>query len=526
MLWQQYEIKNIVYHVVNYTATNTEDSFIHEKVVSDDIFCILYTSGSTGVPKGVKLSHGNVLNHLTWYWNNYPYDKGEVLCSKTTVLFIDHYTETLTAVLKHQSILFLQREEVQNYPEFMNYLQNYRITRLIVVPTLLKVILMINKDSNQSKLCLRQVICSGEILSQGLAREFRTRFPYTDLFNTYGSTEDTGVISVARNSTDYLQDSDSLIGLPIVNTILYIVDKNGMLVNKADESGELWVAGKSVSKQYIDSNNNDSFIKNPFSEEEHSNVFFKSGDYVRLCREGLLFLGRIDNFVKIRGHKVSLMEVENLIRILIPEAQVLVESMDTVRSNIRKLYALITILDIPENELIMLLKKKIPDYMIPIFIVVNEIPVLLATGKVDRIKVQELISSFQNHCNYSTEELEPLSKEDQLRIVTSKVLHIHTTLVNFDKGFFEQGGDSFSVINFMNELNVLGFNITFKNILTAQTLIELIDETTKVNRQLNISEEMIGRFLTSQEKVIDIVSFTDLSEEEVVYSANKLITIS
>ena len=175
--WDDYQISTVntitVQRLLNMSpeAPKTQYSTLCE-VQGTDIFCILATSGSTGKAKCVKLSHRNILNRLSWYWHEFPFGSNEMCCSKTTFIFVDFLTETLSAVLLYQDCLFLQRDDIINIPKLIHDLKAYSVTRLVVVPSLLKsMIIEISKTSNYL-LKLRYVISSGDLLPKNLITAF------------------------------------------------------------------------------------------------------------------------------------------------------------------------------------------------------------------------------------------------------------------------------------------------------------------------------------------------------------------
>lgn len=160
-----------------------------------DLGLVLYTSGSTGIPKGVRLPHRIIQNRLQWQWKKFPYSKTENFgVFKTALTFVDSVTEIWGPLLNGMSLLVVTKEVTKNPSRLVDILEEFKIERLVLVPTLLRSLLMfLPLQENAEKLLynLKIWVCSGEPLSLQLAKEF---FDYFEegrhvLCNFYGSTE-------------------------------------------------------------------------------------------------------------------------------------------------------------------------------------------------------------------------------------------------------------------------------------------------------------------------------------------------
>lgn len=162
---------------------------------------VLYTSGSTGTPKGVRLEHKTILHRLRWQWRKFPYDEGEVACFKTSLTFVDSIAEIWGPLLAGKPLQIVPKEVVQDTERFISLLDECKITRLVLVPSLLKAILEILKSKGMKDTVLDQLkmwICSGEVLSSRLLLDFFQVFPSDKtMCNFYGSTEVMGDVTYA-----------------------------------------------------------------------------------------------------------------------------------------------------------------------------------------------------------------------------------------------------------------------------------------------------------------------------------------
>jgi non-ribosomal peptide synthetase component F len=201
--------------------------------------CITYTSGSTGKPKGVKITHEGIVNRLFWMWNAYPFEENERCAIKTSISFVDHMWELFGPLTKGITSVLFTREEVINLDILAKKLQDEKITRWVIVPSLLRALLDKLKSEGLTLPDLRYWTSSGETLSLDLMEEFYRVFPSSShkLLNIYGSSEVTADVTcydasevfnagnVAETSWYKKGSGSAPIGKPIANNQVYIVDK-------------------------------------------------------------------------------------------------------------------------------------------------------------------------------------------------------------------------------------------------------------------------------------------------------------
>lgn len=171
-----------------------------------DLAAVLYTSGSTGIPKGVRLDHKTILRRLYWQWIRFPYEPQEVGCFKTALTFVDSIPEIWGPILSGKPLQIVPKEVLQDTEKFIEVLEGAKVTRLVLVPSLLKAILTIFNQCKRRNNCtpslltyLKMWVCSGEVLSSELLLDFYRVFPKgTRICNFYGSTEVIGDVTYAE----------------------------------------------------------------------------------------------------------------------------------------------------------------------------------------------------------------------------------------------------------------------------------------------------------------------------------------
>jgi amino acid adenylation domain-containing protein len=280
------------------------------QTTAENLAYLIYTSGSTGQPKGVQGLHRGMINRFVWMWETFPFEPGEICCQKTSVSFVDSIWEMFGPLLKGVPIVIVPEPDAQNPKLLIETLAQSNVTRLILVPSLLRAILDSHVTLSEKLHSLKICISSGEALAIELVKLFASKLPNARLINLYGSSEVSADVSFWES--DHIGEIlDRVpIGRPISNTNLYVLDGHRRVV-PVGIWGELYVGGVSLARGYLnrDTLTSERFIPD-FITGTPGAMLFKTGDLVRYRPDGNLeYLQRIDHLVKIRGYRIELGEI-------------------------------------------------------------------------------------------------------------------------------------------------------------------------------------------------------------------------
>jgi len=435
---------------------------------------VLYTSGSSGGPKGVEGTHRGAINRFWWMWERYPFQGGEVCCQKTNLGFVDSVWEIFGPLLAGIPSVILRADVVRDPEELLQSLAGEGVTRIVLVPSLLRALLDHAPQLRERVPRLKLWSCSGEVLSSELVRRFRQGFPEATLLNIYGASE------VAADVTWHEVGEEDVgatvpIGKPISNTQVYVLDENRNPV-PVGVRGEIYVGGDGLALGYWNRAEltAERFVENPIAPEE-SKRLYRTGDLGRWRRDGEIeYLGRVDGEVKLRGMRIDLGEIESVLVSPVGVEEAVVELSGEGAEQRLVAYVVAGEEGTPSaRELRRYLRSKLPEHMVPAsYVRVEEMP-LLPSGKVNRralAGVGGVVLSEQGMVAARTEV------EQKLAEMWGEVLKVGE--VGVDQNFFELGGHSLLVLQVMvrirREFNVeLGVRTMFEEPTIAELAIEV-----------------------------------------------------
>jgi len=447
-------------------------------LMPDHLAYMIYTSGSTGMPKGVMVSHHNLVSSTSARKLAYGGFGRFLLLSPIS---FDSSIAGVFGTLINAGTLFIAGHDILRDPARLNdYIQRSRVESLLCVPSLYQQILEDSVASEHEKQ-LSCVIVAGEVCPPNLVTKSLQDIPEAALFNEYGPTEGTVWASMHR-CVDQSAQRSVPIGRPIANARIYIVDGQGEPV-PVGVRGELYIGGAGVARGYLNRAEltAERFVGDPFSAEPGARMY-KTGDLGRWLPDGTIeFLGRNDDQVKIRGFRIELGEIEAKLasHAGVREAVVIAREDTPGEKRLVAYYSAATTERVLEGEsgepvgvvvgaeqLRAYLAAKLPEYMVPAAYVKLERMPLTPNGKLDRKALP--LPEFLARRNHSIRTLE----EEMLRSLFAEVLGV--AQVELDDNFFELGGHSLLVAQLGRRIRaVLGVETSIRTFLEAPTVASL-----------------------------------------------------
>lgn len=403
--------------------------------------------------------------------NVIKYSQNNNFLSISTISFDMFIVETLIPFALGLTVV-LANDEEQKIPQLMaKLIKKHKVKNMVITPSRMKLLLE-TSDYKENLKTLRKILLGGEVVTEELYNMISNSLK-ADIYNGYGPTETTAC-STIKHITNH---NNINIGRPIANTEIYIVNNNNKMC-PIGIAGELCIGGKGVGRGYL---NNEELTEKQFVKLEFSNgKVYKTGDIARFTTSGdIEYIGRNDFQVKIRGLRIELGEIQKQI-LNIPDIQ---EAVVTV-FNKNKLCAFVkSDKEIIKNRIREQLEKVLPLYMVPNVIVqVDKIP-LTVSGKVDNIKLLDLIKEIE------TNQVEYVAPENDLQKtfceIWSKLLN---TKIGIDDNFFHLGADSLMAIAFKTQLLELDVDIPYQNIFTYPT-VRLLSESYRLSKSEKESQK-------------------------------------
>lgn len=401
----------------------------------DHLAYVIYTSGSTGQPKGVLVEHrglANLAHAQQQIFDLKPIDRVLQFAS----LSFDASIFEIVMALTTGATLHVVPESARLGNSLIEYLEQSAITHATLPPAVLKTLPAAELPTLQTLIVAGEA-CTTEMVQQwGMHRRF---------FNAYGLTETTVWSTVAELK---MSDRPTLIGHPIANTQLYVLDTNLQPV-PIGIPGELYISGAGVTRGYL---NRPALTKERFIHYKmgsDSVRLYRTGDWVRYQPNGELeFLGRVDRQVKIRGYRIELEEVEHGLCQHPDICQAVVVPQETT-GHARLIAYVVPQPNAPVSspELRNFLKQKLPAYLIPAEIIVRSSLPLTVSGKIDRNALSETVSHAQSYTFVTART----PTEATLATLWQSILNLEQ--VSVQDNFFELGGDSLLAAKLVDQIN-------------------------------------------------------------------------
>lgn len=369
------------------TINNLMIECIQNRIIDTDVLYILFTSGSTGDPKGVIISHRNVITYMEWSGKVFGFDSNTIFGSQTPFYFSMSVLDIFQTIRTGAEFVIIPKKLFSLPGDLISYIDETQINTIYWVPSALCQLANINALDNPKLKCVKMILFAGEVMPAKQLNMWRRALPDAFYANLFGPTEVTDICTYYILDREIADDESIPIGKTCDNMDVFIVDENGKEVTGTQE-GEMLVRGASVAYGYYKNpeKTKEAFIQNPLQDFYEEKVY-RTGDLVHYNENGeIIYVSRKDFQIKHMGYRIELGEIE------------------TAASAIAQIDRVCCIYDMANSELVLFytgaidakdikknIKKKVPRYMIPTrYVTMEEMPLNL-NGKIDRGELKKLL---------------------------------------------------------------------------------------------------------------------------------------
>lgn len=464
-------------------AGQTEAPVLDRPITPGDGAAVIFTSGTTGRPKAVQLSHSALVNRLIWGRDELALHSESVALFKSGLGFVDATTELLGPLISGASVVIASEEEARDPASLVALIAESQITHLLTVPSLANAICNI-PEVFKFLGSLKSWVCSGEVLTTNTVSAIKQVAPDVVVRNFYGSTEITGDATISIMGSD-----DAVtIGTPVANIRVRVLDR-WLRPLPAGVKGELYVGGEQLADGYLAQSDltAERFVADPHSKS--GGRLYRTGDFVSWSRDGRLkYHGRTDDQVKIRGFRIELNEIRTVLEQHPEINSAVVVAAEHIAGDKYLAAYIMTSSAVPVDESLVhsfreYVAKLLPEYMVPVvYIRVDEFPTT-HNGKID---LHSLPAPNRSKSSGAVLAPDTVTERSVARIF-HEVLHLaEDTQLSKDDDFFHLGGHSLMATRVVAKLNSLtGSALTLRDIFDGPTIAGIahsIDKETKAAR--------------------------------------------
>ena len=362
-----------------------------EKIIDTDLLYVLFTSGSTGVPKGVTITHRSVIDYILWAKETFDFDENVVFGNQAPFYFDNSVLDIYTVMLCGATLHIIPKKMFSFPVTLIKFLIEKKVNTIFWVPTVLSRIANLNVLGRCEIPQLERVLFAGEVMPTRDLNIWKKNIPGAVYANLYGPTEITVDCTCYIVNREFDDNEPLPIGKRCGNTDVFLLDESLYPVKDGD-IGEIVVRGTSLSLGYYNDTEitNKSFIQNPLNNKYHELVY-RTGDLAHVNEYNeLIFDGRRDFQIKHGGHRIELGEIENTVSAIASimfNACVYDKELDRI--------VLFYQGNIAEKDIRIRLKNILPSYMLPYQIVKMEKMPLNGNDKIDRSVLENYLNNFK-----------------------------------------------------------------------------------------------------------------------------------
>ncbi|MEN3287629.1 MAG: hypothetical protein V7634_1929, partial [Bradyrhizobium sp.] len=453
-----------------------------------DLACVIYTSGTSGTPKGAMIEQRGMCNHLLSKIADLDLSAADVVAQTSPQSFVISVWQFLAAPIVGARVHVCADETVRDPALLVDEIARESITVLQIVPSLLREVLRRVPDEPLfgALARLRALISTGESLAPDLCRDWFRHFPSVPIINAYGATETSDDVATYRIEAPPAATATVPIGRAIANTRLYVLDAQ-LQPMPIGVAGELYVGGVGVGRGYLNDpeQSRRKFLRDPFSAQRGARLY-QTGDLARWRADLTLeCLGRIDHQVKIRGCRVELEEIEHVLAEH-PKVQCAAVVTRDVSGEVHLVGCVVALagMEPKASELNDFLRTRFPAHMIPAgYVVLDRLP-STPHGKLDR---SALLAASANATRIDDKLVTPRSSTEQkLAAIWTEMLGVDQ--IGVSSNFFDLGGHSLLAGRVLARVaSVFGVSLPIRTLFdasTIQALGQLIDKARKTQARM------------------------------------------
>lgn len=360
---------------------------VTEQIIDTDLLYVLFTSGSTGIPKGVSICHRSVIDYIDWVTGTFEVTEDDTFGNQAPFYFDNSILDIYSCLKTGATLNIIPKKLFFQPVPLLEYIRDNGINTIFWVPSALIVISKLKAFRNVDLTGkLKRVLFCGEVMPNKQLNIWRKYLPDLTYANLYGPTEITDACTYYIVDREFADDEPLPIGIPMKNTDIIVLNDEDRQVS-GDEVGELCVRGTSLAMGYYNNpeKTQAAFVQNPLNTAVPE-IIYRTGDLVRYNEYGeIIYLSRKDFQIKHLGHRIELGEIETAVSSF-EEVTLCCCLYDEKHQKI----VLFVDVDLDRDNVRNRLLSMIPEYMIPGKIIyMNDMPIN-ANGKIDRVKLKEL----------------------------------------------------------------------------------------------------------------------------------------
>lgn len=356
---------------------------VRDNIIDTDLMYVLFTSGSTGVPKGVAVMHRSVVDYIESTTEKINVEEGDVHGNQTPFYSDVSLRDIYMTLMVGAAACLIPQKLFMSPKKLLQYLDDHQVTTLMWVPTAYRLIAQFDALEKVKPRYLKKLLFSGETMPVPVYRYWRKHYPNAKFTQLYGPTEITGVCTSYQVTRDYEDNEMIPIGQSLPNTGIMLMDESGCVLEPSNtvSLGEICVYGTCLAAGYYNDPDKTAgaFVENPVMKGCPS-LMYRTGDLARYDRDGnLVFVSRKDYQVKHGGRRIELGEIEAAF-----QAVNGVKAVCCVQDRREDKLVLYYIGEISEHDLPLTVRSRLPKYMIPAVCHKMEDLPILPNGKLDR----------------------------------------------------------------------------------------------------------------------------------------------